>query len=85
MKTMGARDAKNRFDQLMDDAQRQPVTIQKNGRPFDVVQSYADYQEAQRMKLKARRDGIAEAEAALDTEGPTPFDKDALERIKKRN
>ena len=42
MKTVTAREAKNRFGQLIDDAQRGPVTVEKNGRPFVVVQSRAD-------------------------------------------
>ena len=44
MKRVGAREAKNRFGQLIDDAQRGPVTIEKNGRPFAVGQSFADFE-----------------------------------------
>ena len=43
MKTVAAKDAKNRFGQLIDDAQRGPVTVEKNGRLFVVVQSYEDF------------------------------------------
>lgn len=82
MKTVGARDAKNRFGQLMDDAQRQPVTISKNGRPFAVIQSYADFEEAQRLKMEILRAGIAEARNALREEGPASFDDAAVEDIK---
>ena len=39
MKTVAAKEAKNRFGKLIDDAQRGPVMIEKNGRPFAVVQS----------------------------------------------
>jgi len=37
MKAIAAREAKNRFGSLMDVAQREPVAIEKHGRP--VVQS----------------------------------------------
>lgn len=44
MKTITALEAKNRFGQLMDAAQRQPVTVTKQGRPSVVVMSVEDYQ-----------------------------------------
>ena len=55
MKTVAAKDAKNRFGQLIDDAQRQPVTVEKNGRPFVVVQSFEDFQIAQQLKMASLR------------------------------
>lgn len=61
MKTVAAKEAKNRFGQLIDDAQRGPVTVEKNGRPFVVVQSYEDYQTSERMKLGSLQSAIAEA------------------------
>lgn len=82
MKTVTARDAKNRFGQLIDDAQREPVTIEKNGRPFAVVQSYVDFQEAQQQKLEALRQGIAEARAELAAGRDLPFDRAAVEQLK---
>jgi prevent-host-death family protein len=65
MKRVGAREAKNRFGQLIDDAQRGPVTIEKNGRPFAVVQSFADFEATQKIKLEALRLGIGEARASI--------------------
>ena len=44
MKTITALEAKNRFGQLMDAAQSQPVTVTKQGRPSVVVMSVEDYQ-----------------------------------------
>ena len=82
MKTVAAKDAKNRFGQLIDDAQRGPVTIVKNGRPFAVVQSYADFEETQRMKLNALRHGIDAAHAQLEAGKGIPFDHEAVDRIK---
>jgi antitoxin Phd len=43
MKTMTARDAKNRFGELLDVAQREAVTIQKRGRPVAVLLSQEQY------------------------------------------
>jgi prevent-host-death family protein len=61
MKTIAAKEAKNRFGQLIDDAQRGPVTIEKNGRPFVVVQSYEDFKIAEETKMENLRAAIDEA------------------------
>lgn len=79
MKRVSAREAKNRFGQLMDDAQREPVTVEKNGRPFAVMQSYADFEAMQSIKLEALQQGIAEARAA---DRLMPFDQEAANEIK---
>ena len=82
MKRVSAREAKNRFGQLIDDAQRGPVTIEKNGRPFAVVQSFADFEATQQVKLEALRLGIGEARGALVSDRQIPFDKTAVAKIK---
>ena len=43
MKTMAAREAKRQFGQLLDDAQRTPVKIDRHGRTVAVVVSLAEY------------------------------------------
>ena len=43
METFASREAKNAFGRLIDTAQRQPVTIERNGRPVAVVLSKHDY------------------------------------------
>ena len=82
MKRVGAREAKNRFGQLIDDAQRGPVTIEKNGRPFVVVQSYADFEETQKLKLNALQQAVEAARIQLDAGQEMPFDQAAADRIK---
>ena len=37
MKTYAARDAKNKFGEVLDEAQHQPVTVTRNGRPIGAV------------------------------------------------
>lgn len=44
MKTITAVEARNRFGQLLDTAQKQPVTVTKKGRPIVVVMSAQDYE-----------------------------------------
>lgn len=42
MKTMTARDAKNRFGEFLDAARREPVMITKNDRPVGIMISIED-------------------------------------------
>ena len=82
MKTVTAKDAKNLFGQLIDDAQRGPVTIEKNGRPFAVVQSYEDFQLSERMKLDSLRTAIHEAREQYAQGLGDPLDQSAVDAIK---
>ena len=49
---ISAINAKNRFGQLLDAAQREPVTVTKKGRPAAVMLSVEDYE---RMRGAARQ------------------------------
>lgn len=66
MRTMSAKDAKNRFGAMLMEAQREPVTIEKNGKPVAVVRSWEEEQEIERMKLEWLRAAITEARAAAE-------------------
>lgn len=44
MKSMSAREAKNRFGYLIDTARQEPVSIEKHGRPVVIVLSVEDYE-----------------------------------------
>ncbi len=50
MKTVAALEAKNRFGELLDTAQREPVTIEKHGRAVAVVVSAVEYEEIQKLR-----------------------------------
>lgn len=56
MKTMSAKDAKNAFGLLLDNARAQPVTVEKHGRPVVVVLSIEEYE-----RLKATEAGLKKA------------------------
>jgi prevent-host-death family protein len=65
MRTISSIDAKNRFGQLLDAAQRAPVTVTKKGRPAAVVLSVEDYERMRGAAWKRLLEtmGIARAEA----------------------
>jgi prevent-host-death family protein len=43
MRTFTAADAKNRFGELLDAARREPVSIERHGRPVAVMISHEEY------------------------------------------
>ena len=47
MKTFTALEAKNRFGQVIDAAQREPVTVTRQGRPSVVIVSAEEYERRQ--------------------------------------
>ncbi|MDH3476066.1 MAG: type II toxin-antitoxin system Phd/YefM family antitoxin [Rhodospirillales bacterium] len=63
MKRVSANEAKARFGQLLDTARREPVAIEKHGRPVAVVLSTEDYEELEAIKLERLR---AEIRVGLD-------------------
>jgi len=76
MKAVTAKDAKNRFGELMDTVQREPVSIEKHGRPVAVILSEVAYE---KMKLEHLQAMLAVGEAQLDrgegTDGKEFFDE----------
>lgn len=69
MRTMSAKEAKNHFGELLMEAQKAPVTIEKNGKPVAVVYSMEWHEAAEKAKLDWLRRVVAAAKAgdeALD-------------------
>ena len=77
MKTIAAAEAKSHFGALLDTAQREPVMIEKKGRPVAVVVSCEEYKTHESLKLEAlRRDlqaGLEQAERGDLMDGETAF------------
>ena len=44
MQHISAREAKNRFGRLIDDARAAPVAVEKHGRPVVVVLAFEEYE-----------------------------------------
>jgi prevent-host-death family protein len=81
VRTMSAKDAKNHFGELLLDAQRAPVTIEKNGRPVAVMVSYEEHEEIERMKLAWLKAAITEAEHAAERGEVAELDDDLMNRL----
>lgn len=63
MKAIAARDAKNKFGEMLDTVQRELLTIEKHGRAVAVIMSAQEYQQ---MKLERLRAKLAIGEKQLD-------------------
>jgi len=87
MKKIPSSTAQNNFGELLDTAQREPVTIEKRGRPVAVVISMKEYHASEALKLAAlQRDlqvGIDQIEAGQLVDGDQVFDELLSERKKK--
>ena len=81
MRSMTARDAKNRFGELLMEAQRAPVTIEKNGKPVAVVISYEDHHHIEQAKLEWLRAAIAEGLADADAGNVREFTDELVDEI----
>lgn len=82
MRAMSAKDAKNRFGELLMDAQKAPVTIEKNGKPVAVVYSYEEHHHIEEAKLAWLKAAIAEGIADLDAGRSAELTEELVARIK---
>jgi prevent-host-death family protein len=83
MRKIAALEAKNRFGELLDNAQREPVTIEKHGRPVAVVMSAQEYKDLEALRLANLK---AEIQKGLDdaAAGRTIDGRRAFKRVRKR-
>ncbi len=63
MQSIAAKEAKTHFGELIDKAQREPVSIEKYGRPVAVIMSSEEYRQIKLERLRAR---LAIGEVQLD-------------------
>lgn len=67
MQTFTATEAKNNLSAVMDAAQRGPVTIEKNGRPYVTMSAYTSYTPSTaESRAKAKEEMFASARRISD-------------------
>lgn len=78
MRHLAAREAKTRFGELLDLAQREPVAIEKHGRRVAVMMSVQDFDELEALKQDHLRrelaEGLADLEAGRSVDGEAYFE-----------
>ena len=78
MKTITALEAKNRFGEVLETAQRQPVSITRNGRPSVVMISAESYQRRQRVARERLRQSLQRAGEHAASRG---MNEDVLDQL----
>ena len=78
MKVTTAREAKNRFGQLLDAAQRAPVSITKNGRTVTVMLSVEQYERLRGAAWERLARTMAEMSQEAEANGLTDAALEAL-------
>lgn len=78
MKIVTSLEAKNRFGEVMEAAQRQPVSITRNGRPSVVVISAESYARRQRMARERLRQAMQRSGEHAATQG---MNDDVLDQL----
>jgi len=78
MKSVTALEAKNRFGEVLEAAQRQPVSITRNGRPSVVMISAESYARRQRMARERLRQAMQRAGEHATAQG---MNDDELDRL----
>lgn len=74
MKAIAAKEAKNNFGEMMDTVQREPITIEKHGRPVAVVMSVREYKKLKLDRLRVEvKKGIDELDKGEGTDGEIFF------------
>lgn len=82
MRTMSAKDAKNHFGELLMEAQKAPVTIEKNGKPVAVVYSFEDHHHIEQAKLEWLKAAIAEGVTDLEAGRCVELNEELIAQIK---
>lgn len=84
MSTIAAREAKTRFGELLDTAQREPVIIEKHGRRVAVVLSATEYDALLDMKRQQIRAEIQAGLGQLDRGEGNAYDDAGLDDLAER-
>lgn len=74
-----ANQAKTQFGEMINKAQREPISITKNGKPSVVVMSIDEYNAIEELKLQSLRDRLARSLAQIEAgqvyDGDEAFDE----------
>lgn len=83
MDILNASDAKREFGDLLIKVQREPVGINKNGKPIAVVLSVAEYEQLKALKEERLKAAIQEGISDLES-GKVASGTAVVDRLRKR-
>jgi prevent-host-death family protein len=65
MKSLSANEAKTQFGDVLMRVQREPLQINRNGKPVAVMLSIEDYQMLEEVKMRLLKEKVSRAEADI--------------------
>ncbi len=81
MRRIAAREAKIHFGELLDSAQREPLTIEKHGRPVAVIMSTVDFHELEKLRFEGLKAAVKKGLDELDSGDAITVDKAGLNTL----
>lgn len=82
MEILTSSDAKREFGEVLLKAQKEPIGINRNGKPVAVMLSWQDFNELEALKLKALQAAVQEGITDIN-EGNITEGKKAIKEIRK--
>ena len=79
---VGAKELRERQDEMLDTAQREPVTIERNGRPVAVLYSYEEARAIEQTKLEWLKAKCARSDKAISQGRYVSFNQGVIDQIK---
>ena len=79
---VGAKELRDKQAEMLDTVQREPVTIERNGRPVAVLYSYEESKAIEQARLELLRAKIAQSDKAINEGRYELFDQTVAEQIK---
>ena len=82
MMRVGVKELRERQAQMLDTVQREPVTIERNGRPVAVLYSYEEAKALEQTKLEWLKAKLARSDKAISQGHYEPFNQGVIDQIK---
>ena len=79
---VGAKELRDKQAELLDTAQREPVTIERHGRPVAVIYSYEEAKVLEKARLEVLRSKIARSYKAIEDGRVESFDRNLIDQVK---
>ena len=79
---VGAKELRDLQDGMLDTVQREPVTIERNGRPVAVLYSYEEAKAIEQTKLELLKAKLARADKAISQGRYEAFNQGVIDQVK---
>lgn len=79
---VGAKELREKQAELLDTAQREPITIERHGRPVAVIYSYEEAKILEKARLVVLRSRIAQSDKAIQEGRVQSLDQNLIEQVK---